>query len=45
MIPGCSVQDLEKIFPVVIEGGSDSAVFETSWNSLHMTGRPWPMPC
>ena len=32
--------DLEKIFPVVIEGGSDSAVFDNVMEFLHMTGRP-----
>ena len=33
-------QDLKKIFPVVIEGGSDSAVFDNVMEFLHMTGRP-----
>ena len=32
--------DLKKIFPIVIEGGSDSAIFDNAMEFLHMTGRP-----
>jgi len=32
--------DLEKVFPVVVEGGSDSATFDNVMEFLHMTGRP-----
>ncbi len=34
--------DLAKIFPVVIEGGSDSAVFDNVLEFLHLAGRPLP---
>ena len=34
--------DLEKLYPVVIEGGSDSAIFDNVMEFLHMTGRPLP---
>ncbi len=34
--------DLQKIFPVVIEGGSDSATFDNVMEFLHMAGRPLP---
>ena len=32
--------DLEKIFPICIEGGSDSATFDNVMEFLHMSGRP-----
>ena len=32
--------DLQKLFPVVIEGGSDSATFDNVMEYLHMGGRP-----
>jgi len=32
--------DLEKIFPIVLEGGSDSATFDNVMEFLHMSGRP-----
>jgi len=32
--------DLEKLYPIVIEGGSDSATFDNVMEFLHMTGRP-----
>ncbi len=32
--------DLQKIFPVITEGGSDSATFDNVMEFLHMTGRP-----
>ncbi|MGH8120218.1 MAG: glutamate synthase subunit alpha, partial [Gammaproteobacteria bacterium] len=35
--------DLKKIFPVVIEGGSDSAIFDNVMEFLHMAGRPLPL--
>jgi glutamate synthase (ferredoxin) len=35
--------DLKKIFPVVIEGGSDSATFDNVMEFLHMAGRPLPL--
>ena len=35
-------KDLEKLFPIIIEGGSDSAVFDNVMEFLHMTGRPLP---
>ncbi|HYB41747.1 MAG TPA: glutamate synthase large subunit, partial [Candidatus Methylomirabilis sp.] len=35
--------DLEKIFPVVLEGGSDSAVFDNVLEFLVMAGRPLPL--
>ena len=34
--------DLQKLFPVVIEGGSDSATFDNVMEFLHMAGRPLP---
>ena len=35
--------DLNKIFPIVIEGNSDSAVFDNVLEFLHMAGRPLPL--
>jgi glutamate synthase (NADPH) large chain len=35
--------DLKKIFPVVLEGGSDSAVFDNVLEFLVMSGRPLPL--
>ena len=32
--------DLHKLFPIVIEGGSDSATFDNVMEFLHMSGRP-----
>lgn len=32
--------DLKKIFPIIMEGGSDSAVFDNVVEFLHMAGRP-----
>ncbi len=32
--------DLQKLFPIVIEGGSDSATFDNVMEFLHMSGRP-----
>ena len=34
--------DLQKLFPIVIEGGSDSAMFDNVMEFLHMAGRPLP---
>ena len=34
--------DLKKLFPIVIEGGSDSATFDNVLEFLHMAGRPLP---
>ena len=34
--------DLKKIFPIVFEGGSDSATFDNVMEFLYMTGRPLP---
>ncbi len=34
--------DLKKLFPVVISGGSDSATFDNVMEFLHMAGRPLP---
>jgi glutamate synthase (ferredoxin) len=34
--------DLKKLFPIVIEGGSDSACFDNVLEFLHMAGRPLP---
>ena len=34
--------DLEKLYPIAIEGGSDSAVFDNVVEFLHMAGRPLP---
>ncbi len=36
-------EDLKKIFPIVIEGGSDSATFDNVMEFLHMSGRPLPL--
>ncbi|MGH7428961.1 MAG: glutamate synthase central domain-containing protein, partial [Candidatus Methylomirabilaceae bacterium] len=36
------IPDLERIFPVVLEGGSDSAIFDNVLEFLVMTGRPLP---
>ena len=33
-------EDLQKLFPIVIEGGSDSATFDNVMEFLHMSGRP-----
>ena len=35
--------DLKKILPIVIEGGSDSAGFDNVLEFLHMAGRPLPL--
>lgn len=35
--------DLKKIFPIITEGGSDSACFDNVMEFLHMTGRPLPL--
>ena len=35
-------EDLKKLFPVVLEGGSDSATFDNVMEFLHMAGRPLP---
>lgn len=35
-------KDLEKLFPIVIEGGSDSATFDNVLEFLHMAGRELP---
>jgi len=35
--------DLEKLFPIAIEGGSDSATFDNVMEFLHMSGRPLPL--
>ena len=34
--------DLQKIFPIIMEGGSDSACFDNVLEFLHMTGRELP---
>jgi glutamate synthase (ferredoxin) len=34
--------DLKKLYPVVLEGGSDSATFDNVLEFLHMAGRPLP---
>ncbi len=34
--------DLKKIFPICVEGGSDSATFDNVMEFLHMGGRPLP---
>ncbi len=34
--------DLQKLFPICIEGGSDSATFDNVMEFLHMAGRPLP---
>ncbi len=33
-------EDLQKTFPIVIEGGSDSATFDNVMEYLHVSGRP-----
>ncbi len=35
--------DLKKLFPIVVEGGSDSATFDNVMEFLHMSGRPLPL--
>ncbi len=35
--------DLEKLFPIVLEGNSDSAGFDQVLEFLHMAGRPLPL--
>ncbi|MBI2993474.1 MAG: glutamate synthase large subunit [Gammaproteobacteria bacterium] len=35
--------ELKKIFPIVLENGSDSAVFDNVLEFLHMSGRPLPL--
>jgi glutamate synthase domain-containing protein 2/glutamate synthase domain-containing protein 1/glutamate synthase domain-containing protein 3 len=35
-------EDLQKLFPICIEGGSDSATFDNVMEFLHMAGRPLP---
>ena len=35
--------DLEKVFPIVSEGASDSAAFDNVLEFLHMGGRPLPL--
>ncbi|MBI4693582.1 MAG: glutamate synthase large subunit [Gammaproteobacteria bacterium] len=35
--------DLQKLFPIVIEGSSDSASFDQVLEFLHMAGRPLPL--
>ena len=34
--------DLDKLFPIIIEGGSDSAIFDNVMEFLYMSGRPLP---
>ena len=34
--------DLQKLFPIVVENGSDSATFDNVLEFLHMCGRPLP---
>ena len=36
-------EDLDKVFPIVTEGASDSASFDEVVEFLHMTGRPLPL--
>ena len=36
-------EDLKKLFPIIIEGGSDSSTFDNVMEFLHMTGRPLPL--
>jgi glutamate synthase (NADPH/NADH) large chain len=36
-------EDLQKLFPIVIEGSSDSATFDQVLEFLHMAGRPLPL--
>ena len=35
--------DLKKLFPICIEGGSDSSTFDNVMEFLHMSGRPLPL--
>lgn len=35
--------DLKKLFPIAIQGGSDSATFDNVVEFLHMCGRPLPL--
>jgi len=35
--------DLKRIFPIVIDGNSDSAMFDNVLEFLHMAGRPLPL--
>ena len=35
-------EDLQKLFPIVTEGNSDSATFDNVMEFLHMAGRPLP---
>jgi len=35
-------EDMKKIFPIVFEGGSDSATFDNVMEFLYMAGRPLP---
>ena len=35
-------EDLQKLYPICIEGGSDSATFDNVMEFLHMAGRPLP---
>jgi glutamate synthase (ferredoxin) len=34
--------DIKKLFPIIIEGGSDSAIFDNVMEFLYMSGRPLP---
>ena len=34
--------DIKKIFPIITEGGSDSAIFDNVMEFLYMSGRPLP---
>ena len=36
-------EDLKKLFPIVLEGNSDSASFDQVLEFLHMAGRPLPL--
>ena len=36
-------EDLQKLFPIVLEGNSDSACFDQVLEFLHMAGRPLPL--
>lgn len=36
-------EDLEKLFPIILEGNSDSACFDEVLEFLHMAGRPLPL--
>jgi glutamate synthase (NADPH/NADH) large chain len=35
--------DLQKLFPIIVEGGSDSAIFDNVLEFLVMAGRPLPL--